>query len=176
MAHSSEIDGELAALRPQRDTLLASMDALMPACCEELVEAAGHWINSEVARQVSDHARQVSEMGLEKAKVVKAQVADLIAKLPRIVSEATSDPATWPHRGAKQEVRNREPYFSAVFRATISNLGSILDSAGFLASPGHFSIWVCMPHSPPILLVFCHLPSRSSSPPGLEQGAQPRER
>ncbi len=129
-----------AALVSRIDNLFLEIQGAMPA-------AVAVWMREEMERRIKDHPETVQALGIDKLKVLKGNLNDLIGKLPEMVAAEFQDRNRWPHYIEVKEENasgsgNNEPYLDRIFRDLISSLGQILNEAGLLAeSKGYYPSW-----------------------------------
>ncbi len=86
--------------------------------------------NSVIGR-IEDNAQKFTAGGIEAARLIKSDLADLIEQLPQTCVHAIGTQDQWPHRrtSAEQsscEAKTCETYSAASFRRAISPLGMLL--------------------------------------------------
>ena len=143
---STDIEADVSSLQQQSDTLRDQLNLLVQRFQSELPSAAESWIRHEVERRIEDHPDAVVALGTEKLKSLKTKVNALVASLPDIAMEETSNKADWPHYRKTSDSHYgggmSEAFFNKAFRNVISHLGAVLDEFGLLAEPkGHVASW-----------------------------------
>jgi hypothetical protein len=143
---SVEIAKEVEALQKEKSAIVEKLNTLIRGFQSELPPVAEKWIRREVERQIEDHPDVVEKLGVDKLKVLKGKVTNLIASIPEIVKDETSNESDWPHNRAVGSTgygagRN-EPFFDKSFRNVISYLGGLLEEFDLLSQPkGYITIW-----------------------------------
>jgi hypothetical protein len=125
---SKEIKNEFSNIADRHQKLKTEMDGLIPSIQNELAQLSERWIQREVQSQVSERPQRINDLGLEKIRLFKAKVANLIASLPELTKQEISDSAKWPQNDTGQN----DGYFNDIHRNVASNLGLILNEFGFL--------------------------------------------
>jgi len=144
--NSIDIDNEIKLLERQRDVIIEMLNSLITQFQVALPTIAEKWICREVERRIEDHPDVVETLGVDKLKVLKTKMNDLITSLPQIAIQETSDKSDWPHNRQPEtpgygQDRN-ESFFQKSFRRVINHLGGLLDEFGLLTEPkGHISSW-----------------------------------
>jgi hypothetical protein len=151
MATSKQINSEIEqienAIRPTNDRLdqlYGKFAAALPAYVEK-------WMREHVRRRIEENADAVNAGGIEPLKQIKADLNDLVKRLPEICREAVGDASTWPHRPRTQPARQVEPRVSeshaaASFRRAISPVADLLAKHGLLrVRSGHVGEWESAP-------------------------------
>ncbi|MBN1274525.1 MAG: hypothetical protein JXB26_19870 [Candidatus Aminicenantes bacterium] len=143
---SKDLADEIDAFAPKRDDLRKRLDSLIVAYRPHLASIAETWIREEVDRRLKDHAKQIAEMGIDRIKQLKSKVEGLIASLPDVVQEETSQEADWPHNRSKNDSGygqdKNEPFFKKAFRNMISRIAAVWDEFDLLGEPtGYTQCW-----------------------------------
>jgi hypothetical protein len=143
---SADIQAEVSLLQKQRDTLTVQLSQLVQRFQTELPSVAEKWIWREVEDRIGGHPDTVAALGVEKLKLLKTKVRELIASLPKIAVEETSNSADWPHYGKYTDIGDgagMSQFFHEAFRKVINHLGPVLDEFGLLQAPeGQGIAWV----------------------------------
>ncbi len=105
--HSTELARAIEEMERKESVLLANLDDLFVATRKELVQEASTWIRSEVERRVSEHPEVVQSLGIEKLRLLKEQVADLVQRLPEIVNAETAIIYQLPHHASDSGTAKR---------------------------------------------------------------------
>jgi hypothetical protein len=140
---SDAIEAEIGKLEAKIAPMSDELDAKILAFSKALPAFAEVWITAEVKKQITANAVQFNEKGIEVARKLKADLADLVQKLPELCEEAVKNRAEWPHartstdaRPIEFSVRVGESYFAKVFRNVISNAGQLLDTYHLIGTKG----------------------------------------
>jgi hypothetical protein len=131
---SEEITAQISALEKQLEVEADKLDAIVEKFRGELGPLAEIWMRKQVEAAVADQPAKIQALGIEKVKALKQKVNDLIAKLPEIAKQETSDKTYWPHRGGKTDDSSTlgEAFFDSSFRKVISHLGGVLSEFGLI--------------------------------------------
>lgn len=133
---SEELTRELVALEDQHAALVKELDELIASYRPHLAEIAEKWIKAELDQRIRDHADVVAAFGIEKVRTLKSRVQALIASLPKIAEEETSDRIDWPHCRPIDTTGyghgKNEPFFNKALRNVFSHIGAVLDEFGLL--------------------------------------------
>jgi hypothetical protein len=95
--NSQEIQAEIPPLEKRRDALKERLDQLIKQFQDELPTVAEPWIRREVESSVAAHPDAVVALGPAGVKSFKEKVNLVIAGLPALTQEVTSNPGDWPH-------------------------------------------------------------------------------
>lgn len=144
--NSMEITKEIELLDHQRNVTNEKLNSLITQFQAALPSAVDPWMRKEVQRRIEDHPDVVEKLGVEKLKVLKSKLNDLINSLPKIVAQETSDKSDWPHNRQLETSGygqgKNEAFFNKSFRNVINHLGGLLNEFGLLTEPkGHVSSW-----------------------------------
>jgi hypothetical protein len=143
----SEIEQIENAIQPttdRLDQLYGEFTAALPVYVEK-------WMRDHVRRRIEENADAVNAGGIEPLKQIKADLNELVKRLPEICRKAVGDPSTWPHRprtqGARQiERHNAESHAAASFRRAIGPVADLLAKHGLLRTKaGYVGEWESAP-------------------------------
>ena len=98
--NSMEITKEIELLENQRNVITEKLNSLITQFQAALPSAVDPWMRKEVQRRIEDHPDVVEKLGVEKLKVLKSKLNDLINSLPKIVAQETSEKSDWPQSGS----------------------------------------------------------------------------
>jgi hypothetical protein len=130
---SAEIEAEIASLEKQFNELRDELDRRLALFQRELPTLAVPWIEQHVQRAIRQNHKRATALESDQLRSLKDKVNSLIASLPEIAKQETSNRAAWPHRRTPIE-RSCRNYFEETFRRVISHLGPILDEYGLIKS------------------------------------------
>jgi hypothetical protein len=148
MQNSQQLQSEIDDLELKIAPLNVQLDKLYEQFAVSLVPEVTKWMNNHVRRKVDENATKVNAGGVEPLRQIKAELAELIAQLPKICREAIGSPEQWPHRDAPASriesipSGSSEPYTVACFRRAINHLGALLGRHGLIVEKsGHYGEW-----------------------------------
>lgn len=141
----AEIDQLEVALQPSNEEL----DALLTRFATDLMPHVETWLKDHVRRRVEEHAAQINAGGIEPLRAIKADLSELLSRLPAICTKAIGPKDQWPHRrkqsigaGTGFDSGSGESYSAAIFRRAINPLGVLLSKHGLLTeNPGSYGEW-----------------------------------
>lgn len=144
---SKELACEIAALEQKRNALATRLDTFIGKFQDLLPSIVESWIRREVERNIEDRPGQVEKLGVEKLKIMKSKINTMVASLPKIVQEETSDKRGWPHYQATitkgYGPDKNELFFNDAFRNVINHVGVILNEFGLLSEiEGRVLSWI----------------------------------
>jgi hypothetical protein len=138
---SDEIQSEIQQLEQGLGPLNQELEGyIRKFATESLPSVAATWMSKAVKSQVEANATRIDEIGVEKLKELKVELAELTEQLPQLALEAIEDQQKWPHL---EKVHThtltysnpRTSYFDDVFRAVINKLGALLAKYDLIKVP-----------------------------------------
>jgi hypothetical protein len=138
---SDEIQSEIQELEQELVPLNLELEGhIRKFATESLPSPAATWMSKEVKSQVEANATRIDEIGVEKLKALKVELAELTEQIPQFALRAIEDQQKWPHlekyhAHTPTYSNPRTSYFDDVFRAVINKLGALLAKYDLIKVP-----------------------------------------
>jgi hypothetical protein len=133
---SLEIEPVMTEMQEKRDALSKRLDGLLVDAANAIPSQAGQWISKHVESRIADLPEKVTELGIEKVRLLKAQMKALIANLPEITTQEMVNRNSWPHHQTQIDGEAAQDYLNGLLRAVVSHIGSILNSFDLISENG----------------------------------------
>ena len=148
MNSSTQIQEEISYIEKQLEPMNEGLDQLYREFGVTLPSYVEKWMREATKRKVEERAERINEAGLEPLRRLKADLSELVARLPDLCVQAIGPSSEWPHRkrlSARRTASNdytSESSAAASFRKAINNLGALFAKHGLLDSaPGRSQEW-----------------------------------
>mgnify|MGYP001055037434 CR=1 FL=1 len=147
MPASQQIEKEIVALEAAIEPAKIELDRLYAEFGKSLPADVESWVKRSIQRRIEENAEKINAGGIEPLRRIKADLNELVQRLPEICSGAIGTPEQWPHRTTEKDsgqhsTRQQESHAAASYRRAISPLGALLAKHGLLAEkPGYVSEW-----------------------------------
>lgn len=136
MTTSKDLQLQTTRLEADLQPINDELDTIYSQFAVALVPNVTKWMNTHVAQKIEINATKINEGGIEPLRLIKAELAQLIERLPEICNAAIETPDRWPHRTEVTISRDlrRTPtaksHAEESFRRAINPVGLLISKHG----------------------------------------------